>query len=160
MQQGIQDKQEGNLKKYGCAYLCLLQLLKPDLEGVPDIEIPNSLMSSDAYYIKDWVKLYNFLNTELKCGKDLVDGVIPNRYEKGEVQICKNVKADNKTIHFTLRKDDIDVFDPLPPDRKAVKEKHYIKHFPYYFYTRAVKDETYIKHLNYYFYPVHSKKDS
>jgi hypothetical protein len=133
MEQGIQERMTGNLKKYGCAYLCLLQYLKPDLEAPPDIEIPDSLMN-DEYFIMDWVKLYNYLNNELKCGKPEINSVLIGHYREGETQLCKNFKADNVISHFTLRKDDVDIFDPLPPDRKAVKEKHYVNHYPYWFY--------------------------
>jgi hypothetical protein len=96
-------------------------------------------MSND-FYIEDWVKLYNFLNEKLECGNPPVDSVIFNFYRDNEVQICKNVKKDNTTTHFTLRENDIDVWDSLPPDRKAAREGHYTKHYPYYFYREDDKD--------------------
>jgi hypothetical protein len=147
MKQGIQETfKDLPIKKYGCAFLCLLQYLAPDLENIPvfiDSEgnetslvdmIPPALLDRKEMFIKDWIGLYNYLVKFLWVqDKPIIDSVEMGCYKKGEIQVCKNMKKDG-TTHFTLRKDNEDVFDPLNPKRAAAKQ--YITHIPYHFYKK------------------------
>jgi hypothetical protein len=132
MKEGIQTNYpDERVKKYGCAFLCLCQLLKPELEDIPGglIEkIPDEFLDKREMYVKDWLNLYNFLNGYLNAKKDVLVGI---PMEAGKTMISKNIKADGTTTHFTLMRDGGTVFDPLDPGRAAAKA--YVKHILYDF---------------------------
>jgi hypothetical protein len=133
MKEGIQTKYpDERVRKYGCAFLCLCQYLKPELEDIPVgmiDSIPDTFLDKNEMYVKDWVNLYNFSNGYLKAGKENCTAVRIS--DPGKLMITKNIKADGITTHFTLMKDGVTVFDPLDPNRAAAKE--YVKHIPYDF---------------------------
>ena len=63
MKQGIQKELE-NIGKYGCGFLCVLQRF-----GISELEIISKYsecvdrwLMDDVCYIKDWVKLFDYLS--------------------------------------------------------------------------------------------------
>jgi hypothetical protein len=136
MKEGIQSNYpDERVRKYGCAFLCLCQYLKPELEDIPENminNIPDSLLDKNEMYVKDWVNLYNFCNDYLEAGKKKCNAVMRGvHFKPGEIMICKNIKADKITAHFTLAKDGVTAFDPLDPNRAAARQ--YVEHLPYDF---------------------------
>jgi len=105
MKQGIQKELE-NIGKYGCGFLCVLQRF-----GISELEIvakyrecvERGLMDEDCY-IKDWVKLFEYLSpvpAKFKVVKSYT-------LEKCDFYIEYWYNPKTKLHHFTLKD-----WDPL-----------------------------------------------